>query len=419
MSAGCGGGRCVVSVTPGLRLHVWQIDRSMHCSVLGTCLSLSDLHAIARRARWHLDAKASAYLVHSWFVDYMAHANTLSRLVDKVLEKRHAGAAMAIRRARTVEDIEARWREVAGRGQIASAYWMAMSHPLATKELRMKLFGEIHMLSHILGASRREDVSRLHDLENANAALDQSLVQLKQIHRAVVAEKKAADDELLERRRDLLRSERRLAGAHARIAELESETLAVELAARVAQLEGRAEAAEARARAAESGLAAAQIALEDAHTAEAAAAQRADDLAAENEALEHELTRSVVCPLLEAQRAEGGLDGKRILCVGGRSNLVQHYRAIVERRGGEFLHHDGGVEESLDAVTRSLATVDAVFCPVDCVSHAAWFKVKRACKHMAKQLVVLRSSGLSSFARGIQELAAPVTDAAPSAGNNA
>jgi len=53
----------------------------------------------------------------------------------------------------------------------------------------------------------------------------------------------------------------------------------------------------------------------------------------------------------------------------------------------------------MDAVTRALSTVDAVVCPVDCVSHATCLKVKRACKHLAKQFIILLRSGLSSFAR--------------------
>ena len=141
------------------------------------------------------------------------------------------------------------------------------------------------------------------------------------------------------------------------------------------------------------------------------AADHVRELTAENEALESELTTSMACPFIDetgtdtAELAARALSGKRILCVGGRTNLVQHYRALVERHGGELLHHDGGLEESLDAVTRAMTTVDAVLCPIDRVSHAATLKVKRACKHLAKEFIVLRSSGLSSFARVIRTIA--------------
>ncbi|APR81401.1 Hypothetical protein A7982_06748 [Minicystis rosea] len=383
----------------------------MHCSILGTCLSLGDLHVIARKARWQLNPSASAYQVHSWFVDYAASANHLSKLVDKELEKRHGSAARVIRRARTEEEIEVRWKEVAAGGQIASAYWGAMSHPLCSSDLQWRLFGEIHMLSHLMGASRRSDLCRVHDLEVTCAALDGKLAQLKHDHRAVLKDRKRFEDDLASQRSELDRSVRRLTIARDRIAALESTTHASELETRIEALERRLVHAEARASAAESRLFETQTLLENARGAGASAAEQVRELSEENAALEAELTRSMLCPFAQGQDGEeedlDGLCGKRILCVGGRSNLVQHYRALVERRGGELLHHDGGLEESLDAVTRAMSTVDAVICPIDCVSHAATLKVKRACKHLAKPFIVLRSSGLSSFARCIQAIACP------------
>lgn len=401
------GASCLVE-----RRRIWQIDTSMHCSVLGTCLSLSDLHTIARRGRYHLDPGASAYSIHSWFVDLVAYANPLSKLVDKELEKRHRVAATRLRRAHTEEELEAGWKEVARRGDIAGAYWAAMSHPLCSNSLQWRLFGDIHMLSHLVGASRSTDVCRLHELEVTSAALEGKLAQLKHNHRAVLEERKRLEDELGSLRHERERSERRLIIAHDKIAALSSATLVSQLEARVAALGGLLGEAQTRASAAESSLSDMRALLEEARVAAARSAEQVLQLTAENEALEAELEASVVCPLEEEDHEDDdgediGLRGKRILCVGGRSSLVQHYRALVERRGGEFLHHDGGLEDSLDAVTRALSTVDAVLCPVDCVSHAACLKVKRACKHLAKRFIPLRSSGLSSFARGIQAIAQP------------
>lgn len=47
------------------------------------------------------------------------------------------------------------------------------------------------MLSHLVGASRRADVARVHELEVTCAALDGKLAQLKHDHRAVLKERKA------------------------------------------------------------------------------------------------------------------------------------------------------------------------------------------------------------------------------------
>lgn len=394
------------------RRRIWELDHGRHCSVLGTCLSLNDLHAVARRAGYLIPSDTSAYELHVWFVDMMASPNELSKRVDKELEKQHARAARAVRGARTEQEIEARWKEIAARGQIAGAYWGAMSHPLCSNALQWKLFGEIHMLSHLVGASRRSDLARSHEFEVLCASLDGKLAQLKHVHRASLKERKLLDEELTTRRRRCDLAERRLTIAQRRIEELESQPLVRELQAHIEELERRLRETEERASRAESALTHNHALLEELRDAGTRAGDQLRELSAENEALERELTASMICPFADAQACErddevGGLSGKRILCVGGRTNLIQHYRALVERHGGEFLHHDGGLEESLDSVTRAMSTVDAVLCPIDCVSHAATLKVKRACKHLAKEFVVLRSSGMSSFARGIRTIASP------------
>lgn len=387
------------------RLRIWQVDPGMLCSVLGTCLTLNDLHVIARRARYRIEPTTAAYQLHSWFVEMVTNPNDLSKIVDKELERRHARSASIVRRARTPEELQARFQEVCASGHIAGAYWGAMSHPLCTGTQRWRLFGEIHMLSHLVGASRQADLARLHVLEGSCAALDGKLAQLTHDHRALQKQQRLEEEQKERSRRTLALAELRLAAAQQRIVELESQTLIDEMRQQQGTLEQLLATANERLLRMEQTLSQTRSDLAESRRAEAQACELALDLSLENEALERELLcRVTPCPLKDpaALAHQADLTGKRILCVGGRSSLVQHYRALVERRGGAFLHHDGGLEESLDAVTRALSTIDAVVCPVDCVSHAAYWKVKRACKHLAKQLIVLRSSGLSSFALGLQ-----------------
>jgi hypothetical protein len=405
-----------LAANPGPRLRIWEIDPAMHCSILGTCLTMNDLYALARRARVRLDPRASAYQVHSWFVDYMMEPNELSKLVDKTLEKRHGNVAAKVRRARSEAELETRWKLVAGEGRIAGAYWGAMSHRLCSKKLRWALFGEIHMLSHLVGSSRRADLCRVQELEATCAALDDTLAGIKHVHRAAIRDRKKLEEDLDARRRELGHVTRRLKMAEERIAALQSQTLANEREARIETLERTLAEAKERKSVAESALDDLRKPFEAMQRATELATAELRELRAENAALEAEVAVRMSCSRTlapdDGDRAEPcGLRGKRILCVGGVRSLVQHYRELVERRGGEFLHHDGGLEESLDAVTRALATVDVVFCPTDCVSHAACLKVKKACKNLAKPFVPLRSSGLSSFARGIQAIARPMAAA--------
>jgi hypothetical protein len=111
------------------------------------------------------------------------------------------------------------------------------------------------------------------------------------------------------------------------------------------------------------------------------------------------------CGLDAACPARPGFGGRRLLCVGGRTNLQPQYRSLVEKAGGQFMYHDGGKEEGLSRLPELLGQADAVICPADCVGHPAYFQLKRHCKQAGKPCVLLRSSGLASFADGLNRLA--------------
>lgn len=112
-------------------------------------------------------------------------------------------------------------------------------------------------------------------------------------------------------------------------------------------------------------------------------------------------TGEAPCPL-----ADDGfrLAGKRVLYVGGRCSLVAHYKDVAAVFGCRLLHHDGGREQSVHRLRNLLGAVDAVVCPLDCVSHNACLHIKQACKDCLKPLVLPRSSGLSSLARSLAAL---------------
>jgi hypothetical protein len=63
------------------------------------------------------------------------------------------------------------WEEALKRGDIPGAYWAVLSHPAATEAIMRKAFGDVHMLSHMVGAANPADIRRLCQLEEQNAAL--------------------------------------------------------------------------------------------------------------------------------------------------------------------------------------------------------------------------------------------------------
>ena len=77
---------------------------------------------------------------------------------------------------------------------------------------------------------------------------------------------------------------------------------------------------------------------------------------------------------------------------------------MVEEWNGQLLHHDGGIEKSLNELASAVVKADLVVFPTDRVSHEAMLTVKRLCRRNIKPCVPLRSSGVSSFMIGLQEL---------------
>jgi hypothetical protein len=98
------------------------------------------------------------------------------------------------------------------------------------------------------------------------------------------------------------------------------------------------------------------------------------------------------------------LKQKTVLCVGGRSGNVANYRDLVERVGGRFAHHDGGLEDSQSVLDSTLAAADLVICQTGCISHNAYWKVKDFCKRTGKRCVFVENPSASSLVRALEQM---------------
>ena len=97
------------------------------------------------------------------------------------------------------------------------------------------------------------------------------------------------------------------------------------------------------------------------------------------------------------------LSGRCLLYVGGHQHTVHRLRALVENWNGRFLHHDGGLERSINELASAVTKADAVVFPTDCISHSAANKVKQLCHQNMTPFVPLRTSGVASFVSGLRQ----------------
>ncbi len=157
--------------------------------------------------------------------------------------------------------------------------------------------------------------------------------------------------------------------------------------------------------------------------AEAEAAAASVDARRLQQALDHtrEQARMLTHELAAAEaqlrgRRHGDADGnsanvlapqlkhRRILYVGGRPSSMSAIRELVQRQGGEFQNHDGGLEDRKGLLEGSVAWAGFVLFPVDCIDHDSAGRLKRLCTKRGTPFVPLRSASVASFAAAVSDL---------------
>lgn len=379
------------------RPRLWELDHKCHCPIVGVCFDVTEMRKLVTRLMT-FPQRPSDFELHVTAVQQCEVRTPLSSLLQKELDKKYALPLQRSKAAASAEQLREFWRAAVAAGDVAGPLWAVLSHAACSDELAHEIYGDIHMLQHQLGSCQRVE-QRLHlQLRRENAALGRELSVIQQRFTEYRAERASetaayreqlaaakvevvqhagtasrAVEELDSLRRDAADPEERLRLGYRLQA---AETDAAELRARIAQMEvqlGR---------------------------------QQADNRRLERELLLLAEQRAPSCGGACAELVrQAQLAGCTVLCVGGLSSATHRYRSLVEVRGGEFVHHDGGLEENLRRLDSVIAAADAVICQTGCISHNAYWRVKEQCKRTGKQCVFVANPSLSSFLQVLDELA--------------
>ncbi|HXF46539.1 MAG TPA: DUF2325 domain-containing protein [Burkholderiaceae bacterium] len=382
------------------RLRLWELSPKLHCPVIGTCLTPRELARIARRHNLEHDAR-DAYALHVQAVGWASARSGASRDLQRYLDAKYAADIERFAAARDAPAVLALWKAHWQQGKVAGAMWAALTHPLADEPTRQAVYADVHMLSHQLGAAQAADARRLHALLRENEALAALLAASRAETGAAQARAQQASDELQHCRQELTAARQAQAQLAARLAQFESGQALVDLGRRVRELTAVND--ELRAVAERVPMLHAELA--QARERIAQLARQCDQLAAARDALERLLASeddrcADTCPAGASNAA------RSVLCVGGRTAQLPYYRQLAQRLGLELLHHDGGREQALSRLPELVAAADAVLCPTDCVSHGAYYLLKRCCKRSGKPCLLFRGAGVSSFAIALTQVAA-------------
>jgi hypothetical protein len=383
------------------RTAISDLHNSLHCSIIGTCLSSGELRRLLVRLKVAGIEAADDHERHMLGVLLAARPEAGAKLLQKTLDRRHQSAVNQFAKAKDADALGALWREALKRGDIPGAYWALLTHPAATDALVKQVFGEVHMLSHLVGAANRADIRRLRQLEEDNAALSAKLERQQRQLRDGFTQR----DETIRRLNALLAKAASQDTSQAALALDPAEEQTVRDA--LAELDKRLAHEQARSERLEGRLDTASAALGEAERAR-------EHVERELVALRHEL--AVVEQRIGATDGEDAappsldLAGLTVLYVGGRANQAPQLKGLVERTRGRFLHHDGGIEHSPTLLPGLVSRADVAVFPVDCVSHDAAAAVKRACHQLGKRYLPLRTSSLACLLSGLasmQSAAAP------------
>jgi hypothetical protein len=374
------------------RTRLSELDSHLHCSVIGTCMSTAELRKLVPRFAAVDRQKASDLEIHHEAVQLSIDGGAGCKALQKALDDRYD---VAVRRFGAAKDPEALldlWKDALKSGDVPPAYWAVMTHPYATIEVRQAAFGDVHMLSHLVGAANRADIRRLVALEEENAALRDKVERQQGRLHDMANKHDAALRELngrLDRAAALI--ERQSAEQDVDLRN-EVRGLRDTLAARDQQIAlqtSRREAAEQRA-------------IEELEAATSVRKRLEDALAllkvvqAESDAIERAMLSSV--EQTAARRAAlDQLSGKRIVYVGGRPGSNTALKSLVESFGGEFTVHDGGIEDRKGLLAPVVARADRVVFPVDCIDHDSMNTLKRVCERHGVPYYPLRTASVASF----------------------
>ncbi|MFC7513560.1 DUF2325 domain-containing protein [Herbaspirillum sp. GCM10030257] len=339
--------------------------------------------------------------------DYEAHTRTVAacpgrspftKLLQRELDQRHALTIVRFRAAKTAEELEGLWMQALDSGDIAGAFWAAVTHGRCHAVLEERLCRDMHMLQHQAGAEMRESRVRLAAMKKENQELADELRRTQERSKRVQKEKleklEWLDAALIRARADNIAKDTLIGSLRAELDDLKQAVPdllpRLQLKQQIARLQERV------------------AMLEQQNMMAKMACTMIPGEAANSNLPQNEVT---VPQASTHEDATGtvALARKHVLCVGGRDGNVAGYRKLIEHVGGRFAHHDGGRQDNLKQLDNSLAAADLVICQTGCISHNAYWRVKEHCKRTGTRCMFIDNPSMSTLSKSLDELSTTAT----------
>ena len=373
----------IQNCSKGRHLKIWQLAHHTHCLIIGTCLELRDLRKIGRKLglKFKPDFPID-YQLHAYFVNEAEHSTPAAKLLNQLLDHRFSRYIQRISKLENTDLLLAEWELALAEGNMPGPFWALMSYSKTPPDLQERAYADVHMLSHIKGATRRENIRQNKKNERELEDVKLKLKSTRKHHFERMNEK-SREIEVLHHSK------------HTKVEQKDSHVTNFcisenkELKGEILRFKNRLKTEITSKNKERTNLNQTIKLLQSSIRS----------LEEENATLKKEIKSCELLPdhkIIEKNK-KVDLNNRCILYVGGQSKCVSRYQEIVASLNGKLLHHDGGKEKSLHELEQAISQADTVVFPCDCVSHSAVQKVKKLCRKKCKRYDPLRSSGLSSL----------------------
>ena len=382
------------------RKSLWEISVFYHCSIIGTCLTIPEQKKMLAKEKIPYK-NYSLYDIHSTILLNAREENRISCRITKLLNRKYRSEILDTSDCDEGEFLSI-WGEKLKVGEICGLYWAAMIRGGFTAGTRIRLFGDVHMLSHINGGEVRGSLKEAVGIKDENDTLNKILKQEKETRKEMKKRLTVLEDNLTEMERNYNRVIIQNGRLIEKLTEIHSDNNLNKLEAENTALKNRLSQSEDKLKNYE------QV-VESLKNEKGKLISNLSSLKETNNYLKSELDSSIhqffniyqqcdeSCPAFD-------LCAKRILLVGGITRLSFLYRELIEEKGGVFDYHDGYMRGGEDVLENQIKRSDFVLCPVDVNSHNACLSVKRICKKSRRSYQMLPSSSLTSISRALIDI---------------
>lgn len=384
------------------RTRLWELKERHLCPVVGVCLPIDELARLARRFDFTASLR-DQYAMHVEAVNRSSTRNAVSRAMHKYLDMRYSHQIITFNQAKTDNEVRKFWKQSYTSGDVAGAMWASLTHKAISEKTQEIVYADVHMHSHQTGAGQAADIRRLNQLEKENTEYRVTVGrQLQEQTQTEVRLRKKLNNAMSELVK-LRQAQNEITTLQERIRILESGEVMVEMGRRLMDLT----TANEQLRAVAMRVSMLEKSLEAACNGGTTLVKERNSLVAERNMLEDLLKAKVneEQPYDQLQTlGKYAMQESCVLCVGGRTALLPQYRLLAKQQGICLIHHDGGQEEALSRLPDLIGRANAVICPTDCVSHAAYYQLKRHCKRTKKPCLLFKGASITSFAKALKQL---------------